>query len=188
LPVDIPLKKTILNINNCSKRLLFYIGGSQNYRKLNIEVICDLVNNIDNSIEVYLFDDPNTDRKNVLNKLITRDFYILKGLSLPELAFIANSSTLYIGVEGGVSHYLSTQISSIILFSPKSYLEHYKIWLPITKSEFQEYIFLKNIKVLKALDGNKVYYAILNKPRKIFNLKPYIYEEPFHIRYNDIVL
>ena len=157
------------------KKVIIYIGGSQDYRRLSIEDSQEIINALSQKYNVYIFDDPNSDRANKV-KVPLQHATFLAGYSLQELSYIARSCIFYIGAEGGVSHYLSSHIRSLVVFSPKYYFQHHKIWLPFDGGIYTVRHENRYEKTLTS-SGTMGHMAMLIKPVKIYPMPPYVSEE-----------
>ena len=166
---------TIPPFSSKRKIIIIYIGGSQDYRRLSIESMQEVISELAIQYNLYVFDDPDSSRLNTI-ELPSKYVTVLTGYSLQELSYISRSCVFYIGAEGGVSHYLSSHIKSLVIFSPKYYFQHYKIWLPFDGDHYTVYSESKYEKTLISL-GSMGHMAILIKPKKVYPIPPYVSEE-----------
>lgn len=154
---------------------LVNISGSELFRSFPKETLISLLKELSKTSQITIFDDPN---QTVLNKIkahIPKNIHVLPSLTLPELAVVAKHSRLYIGIEGGASHYLAAFCPAMIIFTPKSYEYQFNLWRPI---EF-EYCNLFETDHVMMVSDKCNYAALLQKPTRRYSFKPhYIDKEP----------
>lgn len=170
------IKQIIEKIN--TDFYLVNISGTEAFRSFKTETLITLLNQLSQKKRVIIFDDPQQDVLSKIKTSLSKHIDILPPLSLPEISVIAKRSKLYIGIEGGASHYISCFCPSMVLFTPKSYKYQFKLWLPTGHTYTN--IFENNQLIM--VSNKKDYLALLQKPKKSFPFKPYyVFKEPLDL-------
>ena len=149
--------------------IMLNISGSDKFRAFQEVQLLELISKINNMTQLVIFDDHNQAMMPKLAGRIPDNVVKLPKLTLPELAAIAKNAKIFIGNEGGATHYCSSQCNSIKLFISKSYDYHFFGFTSNTGT------FSKTEDNNSALWENKQGdYILIPKPRRRYPFRPYI--------------
>ena len=107
---------------------------------------------------------------------------------MAELAHVASAAALFIGIEGGPTHYMSNYCMSLLLFSSKFYEFLFKNWIPPLENYQKEKEFEDKTELFVSRSDKYSAGALVEFPTRQYPLKPYYLDlEPFNIPTQHIV-
>jgi ADP-heptose:LPS heptosyltransferase len=161
----IPVKKIKIPVRNY---ILFHIGGTE-IRRFENQKIIDIINRISLFSKVVIIDDTGQRHiKKIRNKVKNKNITLIeKNYSLPELAWLAKNSELFITFDGGHMHYLS-MFAKILVFWSCGVLE---AWMPWDGSKYS---------LIKTYPNRTMVLGSKNKKHKIL-VYPTIYRPCFDL-------
>ncbi|MEK9726814.1 MAG: hypothetical protein VW397_01775 [Candidatus Margulisiibacteriota bacterium] len=153
--------------------ILMYIGGSEDYRSFSHTQLNTLLPELAQYHRVAIFDNPDGKNMTAVKSLLNKNIIALEELSLPELAEIASNASLFIGIEGGPTHYLSNECNSLILFSSKFHKFLFQNWLPPLGPFSLQDTNYSNAQLYLSKHTSHRYGALVQIPKKRYRIKPY---------------
>jgi len=116
--------------------VLLNIAGFNKFRGPSAEMYARIINEIDFSANFVIMDDRDCPDIPAFKKYIKRNnlYYLEGNYSLWQLAFIAHSSSLYIGSDSGISQFLATVTHCVIFFGTG---EH-RVWRPYSRNPYKK--------------------------------------------------
>ena len=178
---NVPLDRSFDNLSEWSivegRFILLNISGTESYRSFKARDLLFFIQRLSETYQVVLFDAPEQTMMDQITDKVPEGVICLPTLSLPQLAVISSKALLFVGIEGGASHYCSSQVNSLIIFSSKSYDYHFHAFAS-NIGVFVKYEFINSALWL----NNRGSGILIQKPKRKYLFKPYyISKEPLSL-------
>ncbi|MEM7819768.1 MAG: hypothetical protein QXD48_02985 [Candidatus Aenigmatarchaeota archaeon] len=164
--VKIPIKRIKSDIHK--NYILFHIGGTD-IRRFENEKIINIINRTSLLSKIFIIDDVGQRHiKEIENEIKNRNVTFIKiNYSLPQLAWLAKNSKLFITFDGGHMHYLSMFTKTLVFWSC-GVLE---AWMPWDGSKYS---------LIKKYPNKTMVFKSKNKGHRVL-VYPTIYRPCFDI-------